>query len=247
MTLIVAFESVGSILVIAMLIAPSASAYLITTQLNRMIGLSLVIAFLTAVLGHLSAITLGPAFFRSLGYPEVQSVSTAGMMAVCSMLLFCTTALVAPRYGLISKWLANWRLMLRIQAEDLLGLLYRMEESDVSESERIRMFQLAMYENRILNWFLLRRMLKKGQIRLNATETDYALTESGRALGSRLVRSHRLWESYVAQHFAVAEDQYHESAHRAEHFMDAAERQKLAQELNQPVDDPHGSSIPEER
>ncbi|QDU80833.1 Manganese transport system membrane protein MntB [Polystyrenella longa] len=247
MTLIVAFESVGSILVVAMLIAPSASAYLMTTQLHRMIFISLGVAFLTALLGHYSAITVVPMMFQSLGYTEVKGVSTSGMMAVMSLLLFSLVTIVAPRYGLISKWLAQWRLAIRIHAEDLLGILYRLEETDVSSAEVSRLFQLAVNEDRIVNWFSLRALLKKGQLRLNAAETEYALTESGRVVGRRLVRSHRLWESYVARHFAVAEDQYHESAHRAEHFMDAAARSKLASELDQPEDDPHGSSIPEER
>ena len=45
-TLVAAFESVGSILVIAMLIAPPATAYLLTDRLSHMIILSLLIAAL---------------------------------------------------------------------------------------------------------------------------------------------------------------------------------------------------------
>ncbi|HEY0008085.1 MAG TPA: metal ABC transporter permease, partial [Tepidisphaeraceae bacterium] len=57
-TTVAAFEAVGPILVIAMLIVPAATAYLLTDRLPVMIALSLVIAAMSAGLGHVSAITL---------------------------------------------------------------------------------------------------------------------------------------------------------------------------------------------
>ncbi|MGH8503260.1 MAG: metal ABC transporter permease, partial [Gammaproteobacteria bacterium] len=51
-TAVASFEAVGSILVVALLIAPPAAAYLLTDRLPVMIGLSLVIGAVAAVLGH---------------------------------------------------------------------------------------------------------------------------------------------------------------------------------------------------
>ncbi len=80
-TTVAAFEAVGSIMVIAMLIVPAATAWLLTDRLPVMLGLSAGLGVIAAGLGHVSAITL-PTWF---GYEDT---STAGMMAVATGLLF---------------------------------------------------------------------------------------------------------------------------------------------------------------
>ena len=50
------------------------------------------------------------------------------MMAVAAGGLFVTAALFGPRYGVVSKALDQARLARSIIAEDILGLLYRLEE-----------------------------------------------------------------------------------------------------------------------
>ena len=50
-TTVASFESVGSILVIAMLIVPGATAHLLTDRLHTMIMVSVVIGSLSAILG----------------------------------------------------------------------------------------------------------------------------------------------------------------------------------------------------
>lgn len=80
-TTVATFEAVGSIIVIAMLIVPPATAYLITQKLPAFFFLSLLFAALAAILGHLSAQAM-PVFFN---LPET---SSSGMMATLSGLLF---------------------------------------------------------------------------------------------------------------------------------------------------------------
>lgn len=96
MTTVAAFEAVGSIIVIAMLITPAAAAHLLTDRLSMMIVLSVVLAILSAVLGHLSAL-ITPGWF---GF---ESTSTSGMMAVMSGLIFALVLFFAPRHGIIFR------------------------------------------------------------------------------------------------------------------------------------------------
>lgn len=87
-TAVAAFEAVGSILVIAMLIVPAAIAHLLTDRLLIMVVLSVCLAILAAVCGHVGAILL----------PEILGIngaSTAGMMAVMLGLFFCLACLFA--------------------------------------------------------------------------------------------------------------------------------------------------------
>jgi manganese/zinc/iron transport system permease protein len=95
-TTVAAFEAVGSIIVIAMLIVPAATAHLLTDRLWLMVVLSVVFAMASAVLGHLSALIV-PGWF---GFADT---STSGMMAVMAGLLFVVTMLAAPRYGVLVK------------------------------------------------------------------------------------------------------------------------------------------------
>ena len=97
-TTVASFEAVGSIIVIAMLIVPAATAYLLTDRLSVMLVISVVVAILSPALGHLGALTVP----RLFGF---ESTNTSGMMAAATGLLFGITWLLSPRYGLLSRWL----------------------------------------------------------------------------------------------------------------------------------------------
>lgn len=87
LTAVAAFEVVGSILVIAMLIVPGATARLLSDRLGITLVWSAVLAAAAAVLGHTLAIVLPERF----GLPPT---STSGMMAVACGLLFLVALLV---------------------------------------------------------------------------------------------------------------------------------------------------------
>lgn len=87
-TTVLAFESVGSILVIAMLVVPAAAASLLTRKLHWLLGLSLLFAGLSAVMGHVAAITLPGLVGRLLGVSGMGSTSSASMMAVSAGVVF---------------------------------------------------------------------------------------------------------------------------------------------------------------
>ena len=89
-TAVVAFESVGAILVIALFIVPAASAYLLTDRLSIMIGLSVAIGAISAVGGYFMAAAL--------------DVSIAGAMATTTGIGFSLTWLLAPKRGLLTQW-----------------------------------------------------------------------------------------------------------------------------------------------
>ncbi len=89
-TAVVAFESVGAILVIALFIVPAAAAYLITDRFVVMVGLAVAIGAACAVFGYYIATML--------------DVSIAGSMATSTGIAFGLTWLFAPRRGLLTQW-----------------------------------------------------------------------------------------------------------------------------------------------
>ena len=88
----------------------------------------------------------------------------------------------------------------------------------------------------------LRRLQRRGMVRLDANRL--VLTDEGRAAASQLVRSHRLWESYLARHIAVPADHLHDTAMALEHITGSAMQEQLAKAVGDPDKDPHGTSIP---
>ncbi|HWQ92336.1 MAG TPA: metal ABC transporter permease [Clostridia bacterium] len=102
-TAVASFESVGNILVVAMMIVPAATAYLLTDRLSVMIALAVLFGAVSAVVGHLAAIAVPAAF----GY---ESTNTAGMMALISGLLLGLACVLGPRYGLLGRWIARFSL-----------------------------------------------------------------------------------------------------------------------------------------
>ncbi|MGF1473537.1 MAG: iron chelate uptake ABC transporter family permease subunit [Rubrobacteraceae bacterium] len=94
-TVVGAFDSVGAILVVALLIAPPAAAYLITDRLSHMMGFSVAIGAASAVVGYYSSALL--------------DVSVSGMMATAAGALFVLALLFSPARGLVAVALRNRR------------------------------------------------------------------------------------------------------------------------------------------
>ncbi|WP_298814562.1 metal ABC transporter permease [Chloroflexus sp.] len=93
LTAVTAFDAVGSILVIALMVAPPATAYLLTDRLPRLIGLSVAIGALDAIAGYWIA--------------RLFDVSIAGAMATMTGFSFLLAWLFAPRRGIVAQALQH--------------------------------------------------------------------------------------------------------------------------------------------
>jgi manganese/zinc/iron transport system permease protein len=239
-TCVAAFESVGSILVIVMLIVPAATAHLLCDRLGVLLIVAMVAAALSAVLGHAAAIVV-PEFF---GLP---STTSAGMMATMSGLLFFAALMAAPRHGLIARFATRSLLSFRILREDVLGALYRAEEFPATDLPRgldapQLQHTLLLSHRRLTPALLAMRM--RGWIQ--RTGARYLLTEAGRVRARTLIRSHRLWEDYLVHRAGLPSANVHAPAEQFEHVTDPAMLERLAQVTGDPAVDPHAREIPAE-
>ncbi len=87
-TAVAAFDAVGSILVIALIIAPPAAAYLLTNRLSHMIGVSTLLAAVSAISGYWVAYWL--------------DTTIAGAIAMMTGVVFGLAWLFAPQRGLLT-------------------------------------------------------------------------------------------------------------------------------------------------
>jgi manganese/zinc/iron transport system permease protein len=88
-TTVASFESVGAILVVALLIAPPAAAYLITDNFKIMLALASLIGILSSVTGYYLAVYLDG--------------SIAGAIATMAGVFFGLCLLFSPTHGIVFK------------------------------------------------------------------------------------------------------------------------------------------------
>jgi len=152
MTVVGSFESVGAILVVAMLVVPPATAYLLTDRLGAMLGLSVLVGILSAWGGY--------------GMARWLDASIAGAMAVVAGLLFLLAFGFSPRHGILARLLRRRRLRHRLSGQ-LLLLHLREKERCLPEATLRRRFGWTE------NYFL--RILR-------GLETDGLLAREGAGL-----------------------------------------------------------------
>ena len=88
-TAVTAFESVGAILVVTLLIVPAATAYLLTNRLWLMIVVSVAIGWACAIGGHTAALAV--------------DASIAGAMGLVAAVCFAVALIASPQFGLLAR------------------------------------------------------------------------------------------------------------------------------------------------
>ncbi len=73
------------------------------------------------------------------------------------------------------------------------------------------------------------------------------LTKSGHEIALKLIRKHRLWETFLHEHMNFSWDEVHEVAHQLEHIRSPKLIRELDSFLGNPKRDPHGDAIPDEQ
>ena len=126
-TAVGAFDAVGSILVVALMIAPPATAYLVVDRFTAMLWVGAGVAAISAVLGYAVAFVL--------------DVSIAGSMASACGLLFATALLLAPRRGLV--WQARRRSSQRLELGIRMLLVHLLHhQATEAEADECRVVSL---------------------------------------------------------------------------------------------------------
>lgn len=105
-TVVGSFESVGAILVVALLVVPPAAAYLLTDRLSSMLLLSVALGFASVGLGYAIARTW--------------DASIAGGMATAAGAFFLLALLASPRHGLWARALRRRAMTARLGGHLLL-------------------------------------------------------------------------------------------------------------------------------
>lgn len=161
-------------------------------------------------------------------------------LAVFAAFLVLLALLFWPRTGLVQRLRRMSTLSERVLLEDALKHVYTCQSIGRECSLESLAGQLEVSTGRAA---ALLSLLAEARLIRNE-ETGPRLTDAGRDSSLRLVRTHRLWERYLADRTGVPAGEWHEEAERVEHTLSAEETEALAARLGHPTWDPHGDPIP---
>ncbi|MHC4872476.1 MAG: metal ABC transporter permease [Planctomycetota bacterium] len=216
-----AVSMVGVILVVGLLITPAATAYLLCDRLDKMMGLAALFGVTSVVGGLYSCV-----FLDSAG---------GGAIMLFSTLQFLIVLIAAPEYGMLARWMRLRRMVPQQLLEDILSSLRKKDSAnssqiaaDAADGKSITKAIAQMERDKLIT----------------VSNDIVSLTEQGRKEADRVKRAHRLWETYLEK-VGEEEGSIHERAHTLEHISDAGAMEYLDEILEHPINDPHGSEIPQ--
>ncbi len=233
LAVVVAFEAVGAILVIALLIIPAATAQLISSRFDRVLLLSALFGLSAAFFGSWMTVLLEVVGFETARAPTV---------AVFAGLQFLLALVFSPAQGLLAQAWRKRALESRILEENLLGSIYRLSGGVSSQGFRLKEIAAPLgYPPGKLGG-ALRRCRARGE--LDVDREAFSLSARGRERIAGIIRGHRLWESYMIHEMGAASDHVHDAADYIEHHLQPGLVKELEELLGNPNLDPHGSEIP---
>jgi ABC-type Mn2+/Zn2+ transport system permease subunit/Mn-dependent DtxR family transcriptional regulator len=227
MSIVAGLQSVGVILIIAMLITPPATAYLLSTSLKKILILSSLFGMISAVIG----------LYLSYHF----NFASGASIVLVAVALFLLAFLFSPKEGVVTKLVRRRETSKQVLIEDVIKLSYRFAR-DTGKTELTDKIanELGISNSKVSS--AMKTMVTKGL--LKADNGSYTLTDDGIAYAKRLVRTHRLWETYVTKEKVIDMEHIHPEAEKVEHVLTEDIVDELDEELGFPEKDPHGSDIP---
>ncbi len=155
-------------------------------------------------------------------------------------LLLLFAAFAWPRYGIAARWIRYGDLLQRAALEHALKHLHHCEYLGENASLEGLAGAVGVSRDRVVR--LLDTLERAGLVEVARGRAR--LTHAGRREALRVIRTHRLWERFFAEHSGLDETHWHDAADRREHVTSAEEMEQLAASLGHPRFDPHGAPIP---
>ena len=224
--IVVSLQAVGVILVVAMLITPASTALLLTNNLKKMIIIAALVGVFSCVLG--------------LIITDFYNTTPGPAMTLTATLIYLIAVFLAPEKGLVFRHLHKRKVHMKIQIEDTLKQSLKLQQAKNLSFKNLSE-RLGMKGANLKN--ILKILSRNGQVIFD--RSGLILTEKGVKEATRLVRAHRLWETYLVDQVGLNSNQIHEDAEKYEHLLTEELLDEMDASLGYPKTDPHGSPIPQ--
>lgn len=160
----------------------------------------------------------------------IAAAIAAGLLAV----------LFWPKAGLYPRWTKTHWMNERVLSEDALKHIHKFEmKGRLATLESIAGAAQVSLDHA---GDLVARLEQKGLLKIE--EGQFRLTPAGHDYALHVIRTHRLWERYLAERTGYAEAEWHTRAEVYEHRLSPQQTDALSAQLGNPTHDPHGDPIP---
>jgi len=214
---VIGLQSVGLLLIVALLIIPPASARFWTNQLATT-------AWVAAFIGGWSA---SSGVLISALFPRL---AAGAVIVLTGAACFLVSLLFGRRHGALLRLAAHGRLQHSVGRHHILRALFEYLEpecdsagGDLVEQLTSRVVTTAqLLPMRSWSPARLRKLLRwaeQANLVAQVREHGYRLTERGAGLAYRAVRNHRLWELYLVEHADIAPSHVDRDADDIEHIL----------------------------
>jgi manganese/zinc/iron transport system permease protein len=202
---VIALQSVGLVLAVAMLIIPAASARYWTTKITSMLIASALIGCLSGWLGGVASAL-------------IPRMPTGPIIVLICGFWFIVSFVAGSNDGLILRSVLRLLLNKRIAMQHILRAMW-----EVCEKENKSIFSTdELVHIRSWNIRVVERLLKRSEklnylIKLSGGQWE--ITEDGVKEAERIVRNHRLWEVYLITYADIAPTHVDRDADMIEHVL----------------------------
>jgi len=224
---VVGLQTVGVVLMAAMLVAPAAAARQWTDRLWKMVVLAGLIGAAAGALG---------AFLSSLK----ERIPTGPVIVLSVTGLLVLSLMLAPTRGLLWAFLRRVRNRRRIRVENLLKDMWRLAERDGRYNSPYAISDVLAVRAAPIR--AIHDAARDRLVRLRGAMVS--LTDEGLRRAAKVVRNHRVWETYLSQRLDLADDHLHRDAENMEHALNDEVLEQIDAALGRPAQDPHGRPIP---
>jgi len=228
MTVVASIQAVGVVLVVAMLITPGATAYLLTNRMQHMLWIAALVGAVSAIIG------MYVSYWLNLSSGEAMVVVCAGIFGV--------TMFLSPKEGILVRAVRRMIASRRARLEDYLkqALSIQIVDGPLTAAKLAKRVGFSNESARSVTTTLQ----KRGYLTSDGSDGKFTLTLSGKRRALDIIRAHRLWETYLVNLVGLSWDKLHAEAERIEHVLTPEMIEALDETLARPKTDPHGAPIP---
>lgn len=197
-------QSVGLILVVAMLIIPAVAARFWTDRVRTFV-------FLAGGLGALSG------YLGSVLSSLLPRQPAGAVIVLLGGAIFVVSMLCAPRRGVLAGLARRVGLSLRIAGEHVLEDAHDRGAREVGAEDLARIGRAHGWSG-LKSALVVRSLVLKGFLERSGRGA-YAISARGRERGARISRNHTLWERYLVRYADIAPSHVDWTVDQVEHVL----------------------------
>lgn len=172
-----------------------------------------------------------------------ENLPTGPIIVLTGFVFFVLAATFGPYKSIFSVFLKKLALQrIRLEENILRGAYYFYEKGHGPVSVLNLMSRSSENRDVPAARKVLRHFLKT-HVFIEKSPGQYELSPKGISLAEKIVRKHRVWESFIVSKLGVSPERAHDNAEIFEHYVDEDILRRIEGE-EPATHDPHGKSIP---